>query len=149
GHVFTVQAAGLHEYQSATRSKDVARSTPNRANLPFPLGSELPQAIKIVGRLYHARTLEARIRRSAPSLVGAILTVYDGVSLSSAFCIGNPSAGLADMVLLVTCQVMAPQKPWSGLVFQGGFDPREQFDDVNQSANFLALSYPIENFAEL
>src|SRR5262249_34858572 len=69
GHVFTVQAAGLHEYQSATRSKDVARSTPNRANLPFPLGSELPQAIKIVGRLYHARTLEARIRRSAPSLV--------------------------------------------------------------------------------
>jgi hypothetical protein len=44
---------------------------------------------------------------------------------------------------------MPPQKPWSGLVFQGGFDPREQFDDVNQSANFLALSYPIENFDEL
>ena len=82
-------------------------------------------------------------------MVGPILPTYDGANLSPAFCIGNPGAGCADMLLLITCQVMPPQKPWAGLVFQGGFDPREQFDDVNQSANFLALSYPIENFDEL
>lgn len=149
GHVFTVQAAGLNEFQPAIRSKDLAQPTAQRANLTFELGSELPQAIKIVGRLYKDSQLETRIRGDTPSLVGPILPVKDGVSLSSAFCVGNPSAVLADMLLLVTCQVMAPQKPWSGLIFQGGFDPREQFEDVNQSASFLALSYPIEDFDEL
>jgi hypothetical protein len=146
GHIFTVQAAGLHEFQPATRPKDLARPTAGRANLSFEFGSQLPQAIKIVGRLYRARTLEARIVGRAPSVVGPILPV--NASGSPAFCVGNPSAVLADMILLLTCEIMQ-QKPWSGLIFYGGFDPREHFDDVSQSANFLALSYPIENFEEL
>ena len=137
GHVFTVQAAGLHEFQPATRSKDLAQPTANRVNVQFEFGSELPQAIKFVGHLYHVGTLEAGIAVSASSVVGPIL------------CIGNPSAVLAGMVLFVTCQIMPPPQPWSGLIFYGGFDTLGQYDVVSQSANFLALSYPIENFPEL
>jgi hypothetical protein len=153
GHVFTVQAAGLHEFQPATRSKDLAAPTANRVNLSFALGSELPQAIKIVGRLYNATTLETRINTriiGGPGIVGPILGVQDALGQSLAFLVGNPCAALANMILLVTCQIMPPpQKPWSGLIFQGGFDPRGHFDDVSHSASFLALTYPIENFDDL
>jgi hypothetical protein len=147
GHIFTVQAAGLHEFQPATRSKDLAQPTESRANLAFEFGSEFPQAIKIVGQLYHVRTLEARIVGRAPSVVGRVLPV--NASGTPVFCVGNPSAVLADMILLLTCEIMPPEKPWSGLIFYGGFDPREHFDDVSHSASFLALSYSIENFEEL
>jgi hypothetical protein len=145
GHVFTVQAAGLHEFQPATRRKDLAEPTASRVNLPFELGSELPQAIKIVGRLYDAATLETRI----VGVVGPSVPVKDAFGQLSAFLVGNPCPALANMILFVTCQILPPQKPWSGLIFQGGFDPSSHFDDVSHSASFLALSYPIEDFDDL
>jgi hypothetical protein len=148
GHVFTVQAAGLHEFRPATRPKDLTEPTDSRVNLPFELGSELPQAIKIVGQLYDATTLETRIVGGVPSIIGPSVRI-DAFGQSSAFLVGNPCPALANMILFVTCQIMPPQKPWSGLIFQGGFDPRSQFDDVSHSASFLALSYPIENFDDL
>jgi hypothetical protein len=149
GHVFTVQAAGLHEFQPATRPKDLAEPTASRVNLPFELGSEFPQAIKIVGRLYDVTTLETRIVGGVSSIIGPTILAKDAFGQSSAFLVGNPHPALTNMILLVTCQIMPPQKLWSGVIFQGGFDPCGHFDDVSHSATFLALSYPVENFEDL
>jgi hypothetical protein len=146
GHIFTVQAASLHEFQRATRPKDLAQPTASRANLTVDCGPNLPQAIKFVGRLYRASALEARLVGSAPSVIGPILPLRDSTTASQGFCIGNPSAALADMVLLITCHIIPSQNDWSGLIFYGGFDPQERFDDISRSASFLALSYPIEDF---
>lgn len=146
GHIFTVQAASLHDFQAAIRPKDLAQPTQNRANLIVDFGSNLPEALKFVGRLYRASALEAPLVGSAPPIIGPILPLSDSATASQGFCIGKPSATLADMVLLITCHIIPRQKGWSGLIFFGGFDPQERFDDVTRSAGFLALSYPIEDF---
>jgi hypothetical protein len=58
-----------------------------------------------------------------PSIIGPSIKVKDAFGESLGYLVGNPCAALANMILLVTCQIMPPQKPWSGLIFQGGFDP--------------------------
>jgi hypothetical protein len=83
------------------------------------LGGELPPAIKIVGWLYNAMTLKTRIIGGISGTIGPIVPTKDALGqLSSAFLVGNPCAALANMILLVTCQIMPPQKPGSGLIFQ-------------------------------
>jgi hypothetical protein len=152
GHLFTVVAQGITEFAAANRPKDRANLlTPKRTNLTFEVGEPMPEAIRIVGRLYDARKIP--LVGEPPDRLGPTLPlrIGDDDKITSGFMIGNPHDSEDQMLLVVTCHLMTRVnfELQSVMLFMGGFDPPEQATDTCTATSFLAFTYPANNFDEL
>jgi hypothetical protein len=70
GHLFTVMAQGLSHFEKATENKDFAGPSKARTNIRFALDLVVPDAIKIVGRLYDAASFGRAIVGNPPEHIG-------------------------------------------------------------------------------
>jgi hypothetical protein len=154
GHLFTVQAQGFGEFTAADQPRDLARPTTKRTNLSFEVGEQMPEAIRIVGRLYDARQIGSMLvgHGELPDRLGPTLSLRTREGdMTCGFAIANPHDSADQTLLIVTCHPMPRLNPErQGLMlFLGGFDPREQATDPQRATSFLAFTYPADNFDEL
>ena len=152
GHVFTLQAQGLHGFRAASRSED--RAAPSkRANLPFELAGPMPEAVKIIGHLYSvALLLASRLVGDVPDCVGPRITLRDpNGQVMDGRCIANPYDTSNQTCLLLAC-LPIPRFDLTretAVIFLGGFDPPDVAADISRPSGFLACSHPVDNFDEL
>jgi hypothetical protein len=154
GHLFTVQAQGLAEFKAADQPRALAGPTAKRTNLTFDVGEQMPEAIRIVGRLYDARQIGSMLvgHGEPPDRLGPTLSLRTAEGgMTNGFAIANPHDSADQTLLIVTCHLMPRLNPdRQGLMlFLGGFDPREQATDPQMATSFLAFTYPADNFDEL
>ena len=149
GHLFSVQAQGFSHFETVS-AQDEDRPKMGRTVLNFKFDQSELEAIKMIARWYKAPSLMERTdsRFFGPIAYGQ---TPDGRIIPT-FLIGAPSGWPMDKhVLLLSCEAI-PQldnQSENALIFIGGFDPPEKFNDIMQPASFLCVSYPAANYEEL
>ena len=150
GHIFTVQLQGLTSFDEVSPSEYDLPPTTKRTVLNFSFGSEEPEAVKIVGRLYSQDVL---IRNMQSGVLGPVMTVTNPQGKSySAFLCSTPQGHAGEgKILVITCEGIPKlsKEEETTLTFIGGFDDVAIVNDLSKTTTFLALSYPVENAAEL
>jgi hypothetical protein len=147
GHLFTVHVHGLQGYADVDE-KDIKDREPNpkRTVLTFRTGDQSPESLKLIGWLYPAATLEARMVNVGPQR--SLATISDDGTIRAAFACAPPAGKPGDdRVLLMTCEVLSrlDSARESSLLFLGGFDAPDIVDDLTKPTTVLALSYPLDD----
>ena len=148
GHLFTFHLQGLHYFEAADPAKDGLPPQMKRTVLNFEL--EEPQAVKLVGRWFKAKTI---MKGAQGKIYGpqASTQTPDG-RIRSAFLIGPPKGWLWErFVLVITCEKIAQlDKDQEALLnFIAGFDPPTSIQDFSKPYSFLCVSYPVFSYEEL
>lgn len=149
GHIFTTMFQGLNCFQSADAIKDTGYNK-KRTTLDFSFRDTEPEAVKLVGRWYHLRSLKMRAHGSVGGPRVRFQTP-DG-DQCQAFLLGHPfDVKNKHCVLMLACEAIPrlSKDRESALTFIGGFDRPEIVNDASVDTTFLAFSYPVLNHAEL
>jgi hypothetical protein len=146
GHLFTVHAQGLDEFECAKPADTAVTMSRKRTVIRFLFGDERPNAIKFVGRLYQYTSLE---QRAVNGMVNPTVQLEspDG-KISQGFVCSSPTGFPCEsQCLVISCEAIPvlDQARTSLLTFVGGFDSAAAMNDANQPVSFLALSYPADD----
>jgi hypothetical protein len=149
GHLFTLHLQGLHYFETADPAKDGLSPQLKRTVLNFEFKEE-PEAVKVVGRWYKAKTLMkgAQGRIHGPQT----LTQTPDDRIRSAFLLGPPKGWLWERyALVITCEKIAQldQDQEALLNFIAGFDPPNRIQDLSKPSSLLCVSYPVSSYEEL
>ena len=120
--------------------------------IPISISSKTKEiyALKFVGRFYKKSKLKSQIVGSVKGPIVPCQTNEGKKNLG--FLISHPFEDrINSNILLLTCEEVPKIDPknYSALTFIGGFDSLDIAYDHNKDTQFLALSYPVENYDEL
>jgi hypothetical protein len=149
GHIFTVLVQGLEHFEAANKPKDNAEPTRKRTNLTLNLADEAPEAMKFVGRVFHAGLVGSMLKGDFPDRIGPFLSYrIENGDLSNGFFVANPHDLSDQTVLFVTFHkiLRLDARREAAMMFIGGFDPPEQVVGSVRATSMLVLNYPAENF---
>ena len=148
GHIFTLQAQGLRQFEAEARPKEQSPSS-RRTLIAYNFEHLAPLAVKFTGWWYHVDELA---RRTSSGPIGPKITTQkpEGNRVPS-FILG-PLLGepLANYCLVITCEtipLMDPTQPYL-LTILGGFGDAPVLDPLADQY-FLCLNYPVSNFETL
>lgn len=145
GHLFTVQAKGFHGFEKKDDSKE---ATYKRFDIDFDMVNKTIDSIKLTGWWYDASVMHIQGNR-VPSKY--FFKSESGDSYTCFALEAPPGHRLSGKVLLL-CARREPfmtKEKGSHLLFLGGFDVKEIFNDISKDFNFLALKYPARNYKKL
>ena len=152
GHIFTLHVQGLKHFKTAGKAKDNAPLSAKRANITIDLGSDTPNALKFVGRVFDGRLLGPTLKGPLPESAGPFLRYrIENGEENHGVCIANPHDTSDQTLLFVTWHVITPLDPTreAAMVFVGGFDPPGQVTDNTRTTSMLVLNSPVEDFEQL
>lgn len=147
GHLFTVQAQGIDDFEAVQASARQPAANAKRTRINFKFDGPDPAAIKFVGYWYSEPQLLRRFKRIG-NRPWCAMERPDGTVVHGAI-IRNPFLGFSEnCYLLLSCEAIPilDKDRYSALTFIGGFDPPHIAFDSNVDLQFLALSYPTESF---
>lgn len=145
GHLFTIQIQGLKGFKLKT---DVKKKTIKEVDLDFTLLHEV-KSIKFTGWWYDASVTHDN---SGKHFGNPYAFKKDDGTFERAFALQAPQGyKISDKILFISVSPMPllSKERGSRLLFIGGFDQREVFNDITKDFHFLAASYPVRDFKKL
>jgi hypothetical protein len=158
GHIFTLLFQGPSHFEAITSQKDLSSPTQRRIVLNFDFKNTEPEAAKIVGWWYEAKSIIPRLKATADKqIIGTRIgpTVFTNTSsgkVKRTFLIGPPQGSeMERYVLMVNCEgvQLINKAEEAVLVFIAGFDPPSKTGDSSSDTSFLCASYPASNYNKL
>lgn len=158
GHIFTLLFQSPSHFKATTPQKDHSLPTQRRTVLNFDFKNTEPEAVKIVGWWYEARSIIPRLKATTDKQIGGtrigptIFTSTSNGKFKRTFLIGPPQGSqMARFVLMVNCEgvQLINKTEEAMLVFIAGFDSPSNTGDLSCDTSFLCASYPASNYNEL
>jgi hypothetical protein len=149
GHLFTLHLQGLQYFEAADPVKDGGPPQIKRTVLNFEFKGE-PQAMKLVGRWYKAKTLMRGAQRPTRGPKESTRTPDGRIRL--AFLVGPPRGWHWERyALVIACERTAQldEDKEALLNFIAGFDPPTEIQDLSKPTSFLCVSYPVSSYEKL
>lgn len=147
GHIFTIQAQGMHRFDPLLAS-DVGNR--KRGVIPFGFAQDLPAATKFTAFLYSEAECRRRFVQAGNESPWFLAKVPDGTSrLGILLATPFSHEGQRHFLMLTVEErsaFCAEQEVWLSLM--GGFDPPDRATDHDQPTSFLMCIYPASDTFE-
>ena len=144
GHIFTVQTQGLAGFKL---KEDAKKKNTKEIDLDVTLEDEI-KSIKFTGWWYDSNVVHDSGNHYGNPY---IFKKADGAK-EIAFALQAPKdSPMSDKILFLSISPMPllTKEKGSHLLFIGGFDTKEIFNDITKDFHFLAALYPARNYKKL
>lgn len=144
GHLFTLQIQGLDGFNLKDDDK---RKTLDKTDLDVTLEDEI-KSIKFTAWWYDSSV----VHDSGNHYGNPYFFKRDNGVVDKAFALRAPQGSpLSDKILFLSFSAMPflTKERGSHLLFLGGFDPKEIFNDISNDFHFLSALYPARNYKKL
>jgi hypothetical protein len=150
-HCFTTQVQGLRAFEALDFAEYDTAPTTKRTMLNFDFARQVPEAVKIVGRVYQSDGLRRLCQApvppagATPTFGSTIPTIDPQGAPRPAFRLSVPVGCPGDSrILMLTCEAipLMDEDGQPALTFIGGFDAQRIVSDHAVETSLLALLYP-------